>query len=301
MSNPTHQSMAEAWIQYTHLDKLYGYLPGMAAALPAIFGLQPERYAEVTARFDANARDAARQLLADDRFAARVDALPFETGQSVLAIGDSITDDLQSWVEILRHLLDLRRPGHDVRVINGGLSAHTTAMVLRRWPATLARRPEWIICMLGGNDVTRVGPEPTKPQVSLAESIANLVELGRIATALTAASWVWMTPVPVREDRIAAFPAFQYGQSTWRNADILALADAIRRFDETVVDLVAAFGVPPNADLQGPDGVHPSLAGQTAIVTALVEHLTSSLASDTANSTDSMGGNATSDDEGGRR
>jgi acyl-CoA thioesterase-1 len=85
-----------------------------------------------------------------------------------------------------------------------------------------------------------------------------------------------MIPAPVREDRVATFPAFQYGQSTWRNADILALADAIRRFDEPVVDLVAAFGVPPNADLQGPDGVHPSLAGQTAIVTALVEHLTSS-------------------------
>jgi acyl-CoA thioesterase-1 len=290
MSDATPQSMAEAWIQYTHLDKLYGHLPGMAGALPAIFGLRPEGYAEVTASFDANARSAARRLLADDRFAQRVDALPFDAGQSVLAVGDSITDDLQSWAEILRHLLDLRRPGHGVRVVNGGLSAHTTAMVLRRWPATLAQRPDWIVCVLGGNDVTRVGPEPTKPQVSLAESIANLVELRRIATALTTASWVWMTPVPVREDRVAAFPAFQYGQSTWRNADIATLADAIRGFDEPVVDLVAAFGVPPNADLQGPDGVHPSLAGQSAIVTALVELLTSSPAPDTANSADTMGG-----------
>jgi acyl-CoA thioesterase I len=291
MSDPTPQSMAETWIQYTHLDKLYGYLPGMADALPAIFGLQPERYAEATARFDTNARNAARQLLADDRFAARIDALPFGSGQSVLAVGDSVTDDLQSWAEILRHLLDLRRPGHGVRVVNGGLSAHTTAMVLRRWPATLAQRPEWIICMLGGNDVTRVGPEPTKPQVSLAESIANLVELRRIATALTAASWVWMTPAPVMEDRIAAFPAFRYGQSTWRNADILALADAIGRFDDPVVDLAATFGVPPHATLQGPDGVHPSLGGQTAIVTALVEHLTtSSPAPDAANSAEVMGG-----------
>jgi acyl-CoA thioesterase I len=274
MSNPTPQQTVDTWIQYTHLDKLYGYLPGMAGALPAIFGLPPERYAEVTARFDAQARDAARQLLADDRFAARVDALPFEDGQSVLAVGDSLTDDLQSWAEILRHLLDLRRPRHGVRVVNGGLSAHTTAMVLRRWPAALAQRPDWIICMLGGNDVTRVGPEPTKPQVSLAESIANLVELRRVAGALTAAAWIWMTPVPVSEERVAAHPAFRYGQSTWRNADVLALAEAIGKFHEPVVDLVTAFGVPVHPDLQGPDGVHPSLAGQTAIVTALVEHLT---------------------------
>ena len=74
---------------------------------------------------------------------------------------------------------------------------------------------------------------------------------------------------------MAGFPAFRHGQSTWRNTDLLALAEAVGRFDEPVVDLVAAFGVPPDDDLLGPDGVHPTLAGQTAIVTALVGHLTS--------------------------
>jgi lysophospholipase L1-like esterase len=266
--------MAEAWIQYTHLDKLYGYLPGMAGALPAIFGLSPEGYAEVTARFDANARSAAQRLLADDRFAARVGALPFGTGQSVLAIGDSVTDDLQSWAEVLRHLLDLRRPGHGMQVVNGGLSAHTTAMVLRRWPATLAQQPDWILCLLGGNDVTRVGPAPAKPQLSLSESVANLRELRRIAAAHTSASWVWITPAPVHEERIASFPPFLQGESTWRNADVLALAEAIRGFDEPVVDLTRAFGVPPREEVQGPDGVHPSLTGQTVIARAVVERLT---------------------------
>jgi acyl-CoA thioesterase I len=103
---------------------------------------------------------------------------------------------------------------------------------------------------------------------------ANLRELRRIAAAQTDASWVWMTPAPVREDRVAEFPAFQFGQSTWRNADVLALTDAINNFDEPVVDLAAALGVPAAAELQGPDGVHPSLAGQAAIVTALVQRLT---------------------------
>jgi lysophospholipase L1-like esterase len=273
MSQPTPQQLAQQWLQYTHLDKLYGDLPGMAQALPAIFGLQPQRYAEITAGFDANARDAADRLLTNDQLAARVDALPFDPGQTVLAVGDSTTDDLQSWAEILRHLLALRRPGDGVRIVNGGLSAHTTAMVLRRWPAALAQRPDWVICLLGGNDVTRIGPAPTKPQVGLAESIANLIELRRIAADLTATSWVWMTPTPVLEDRVVEFPAFRSGQSTWHNADVLALADAIGRFDEPVVDLVAAFGVPPDGDLLGPDGVHPTLAGQAAIITALVQRL----------------------------
>jgi len=128
MSNPT----TGMWIQYTHLDKLYGYLPGMVQSMPAIFGLDPAAHAELVALFDTHAEQAAQQLLANDSFAALVDALPFGADESVLAL-------------------------------------------------------------LGGNDITRVGPEPTKPQVSLAESVANLRELRRIAAAQTDASWVWMT------------------------------------------------------------------------------------------------------------
>lgn len=265
--------MIDMWVQYTHLDKLYGYLPGMSEAIPAIFGMEPAAYAALVAGFDAQAEKAAHQLLGDDRFAAQVDALPFVSGQSVLVVGDSVTDDLQSWAEVLRRVLDLRHPG--LRVTNGGLSAHTTSMVLRRWPSMLASRPDWIFCLLGSNDVTRVGPEPTKTQVSVAESAANLVELRRIAAARTDASWVWITPPPVLEDRVAEFPAFKYGESRWRNSDILALTEAIRAVGggDPVVDLSAVFGVPTSPDLQGPDGVHPSIDGQIAIVRALVERL----------------------------
>jgi acyl-CoA thioesterase-1 len=70
-------------------------------------------------------------------------------------------------------------------------------MVLRRWPATLAQRPDWIICLLGGNDITRVGPAPNKPQVILSESVANLAELRQIAAVRTDAAWVWITPALV--------------------------------------------------------------------------------------------------------
>lgn len=267
------QNPSARFLQYTHLDKLYGYLPGMAAAVPAVFGLTAEEYAGINARFAAAAAAAAAELLADADFAARVDALPFRAGQTVLAVGDSMTDDSQSWAEILRAVLDRRLPG--VTVINDGLSGHTTAMVLRRWPGALAAaKPDWILCLLGGNDVTRVGPEPTKSQVGTAEAMANLSELRRIAAARTSAEWVWLTPVPVHEERVAAYPPFRFGESTWRNDDIVAFAEAMAVFPEPVVDLTAAFGVPPKEQLQGEDGVHATLAGQVTIVRALVERLT---------------------------
>jgi acyl-CoA thioesterase I len=179
--------MIEAWVQYTHLEKLYGYLPGMDEELLArLFGLDREEYREMRGRFDANARDAALELLEDDSFAGRVDRLPFREGDTVVGVGDSITDDLQSWLEILRHLLQERRPGDRIRVVNRGLSAHTTAMVLRRFvPDVVSLEPDWVICLLGGNDATRVGPEPNKPQIGPEETARNFEAMRSIVREQT--------------------------------------------------------------------------------------------------------------------
>jgi hypothetical protein len=65
MQNP----MIENLVQFTHLEKLYVYLPGMDETLMArLSGLELEDYREVKARFDANAREAARELLEDASF-----------------------------------------------------------------------------------------------------------------------------------------------------------------------------------------------------------------------------------------
>jgi lysophospholipase L1-like esterase len=270
-----NDQMIHELVRFTHLEKTYGYLPGMSeTTAAALFGLDEAAYRDTKNRFDENARGAARELLEVDGFAGRVDRLPFRPGDLVLSIGDSITDDLQSWLEILRHLLGLRRPQDGIRVVNQGVSAQTTAMALRRFlPTVVAQKPDWVVCFLGGNDVTRVGPEPNKAQVGLQETIQNLEAMRRIASALTDARWVWITPPPFDEDRAAAYPPFQLGQSHWRNADVLAIAEFIREQEDPVVDLRAVFGLPVDPDLQGPDGVHPSLAGQRAIAGAFVERL----------------------------
>jgi acyl-CoA thioesterase I len=166
-------------------------------------------------RFDANAREAAQELLEDPSFAERVDRLPFRERETVLGIGDSFTDDLQSWLEIVRHLLEERRPRDEIRIINAGLSAHTTAMVLRRFvPNVIAQRPDWIICLLGGNDATRIGPEPNKTQVSIEETGKNLEAMRRIARTQTEAEWVWIIPPTYDEDRASSFPPFKLKDRT---------------------------------------------------------------------------------------
>jgi acyl-CoA thioesterase-1 len=82
MQNP----MIENLVQFTHLEKLYGYLPGMDETLMArLFGLELEDYREVKARFDANAREAARELLEDASFVRLVDRLEATGGQIIVA------------------------------------------------------------------------------------------------------------------------------------------------------------------------------------------------------------------------
>jgi len=262
-------------IQFLHPEKIYFYLPGMdEAGTAALYGTDVETYRAVRDRFAAAARGAAEELLADATVAACVDRLPFRPGATLVGVGDSFTDDLQSWLEVLRHLLVLRRPQDRIRVVNNAVSARTTTDLLHYAMPVVGQRPDWIFCLVGGNDAKRIGPEPTKPLVSPAETAANLDALRRLFAAQTDAEWVWLTPGTVDPARVAAFPGFQQGLSTWRNDDLRAVGDTIRGRSETVVDLHALFGDPPVSDYLGPDGLHPSLAGQQAIARAVVERLT---------------------------
>src|SRR5262245_9754635 len=115
-------------VQSVHPEKLYFYLPGFTneEALAGIYGLDVETYRAIKARFANAALGGAQELLGDTSFVAAVDRLPIAPGTTVVAIGDSYTDDLQSWFEILRHLLELRRPQDGIRLVNAGVSARTT-------------------------------------------------------------------------------------------------------------------------------------------------------------------------------
>jgi acyl-CoA thioesterase I len=73
-------------LQYTHLEKLYGYFPGMkGATLAAIYGLDETSYEVARTTFDNNAKEAARELLADAAFAEQVKRLPKPCSPSVTA------------------------------------------------------------------------------------------------------------------------------------------------------------------------------------------------------------------------
>jgi acyl-CoA thioesterase-1 len=268
-----------SFVRFVHFDKFLGAygVTLKADQLAALYGVDVQTYRDILAQFAAAARQAAKELLSDTDFAARVDQLPFAPGETVVAFGDSLTDDLQSWAEILRHLLTLRRADDQIAIVNQGIGGDTTAAALRRLVPILQTQPAWIVCMLGTNDVMRNGKQATKTLVSLEETALNLAELRHLAATESATTeWAWMTAPPCDEDLIASSPFWAAFEISLRSDDLVAIADVLRDEPDPVVDLVALFGQPPAAGLLGEDGVHPTLAGQQAIVRALVERLTES-------------------------
>ncbi len=264
-------------VQYIHPEKTFFWVPGLAndEVRAGLYDLDVATYQAIRAEFVAAARRTAEELLAEESFADKVDQLPFERNAVVAVLGESDTDSLQSWFEILRQLLDLRRPADGIVLVNSGVSALTTTQAFNPFMPVLAQQPDWIFCALGGNDAARIGPEPTKTLVSLDETTRNLAELRRLAGIATQARWVWLTRMPVDEARMETYEPFRMGPLPfiWRNPDLEAINGWLRDQPEPVVDIYAGFGRPVPPEFQEPDGLHPTLAGHQALAREFVDRL----------------------------
>lgn len=263
-------------VRYQHPEKRYFYLPGIGddAVAAAIHGVDVETYLQAKALFDDAARGAAEELLADAEFAAMVDRLPFKAGETVLGIGASQMDDLQSWFEILRHVLAIQRPSDGIQMINMAVSGQTSTDALRYFPGLLGMtQPQWVFCGVAGNDLTRITALPDRTLVSFADSEGNKLAMRQVTAADPAIGWVWLNQWPCDEERVANNPGFQMGGSSWRNADVDTANQFYAAQPETVVDLHTAFGDPVGSGLLEEDGLHPSLEGQKVSVRAVVETL----------------------------
>jgi lysophospholipase L1-like esterase len=266
-------------LQFQHKEKLVAHIPGVNDAnIAALWGLDAVTYRRVRDDFARQARQAAQELLTDAQFAARVDRLPFAPQTTVVGLGDSITDDDQSWLEILRHLLILRRPQDEISIVNEGVSGDTTSQMISRFLDVILLKPAWILCLAGTNDARLHGQYPTKTLVSISETAKNLDMLRHFGATQCPAQWLWITPATVIEEQIEVDWFLSPFEMHWRNKDLVAIAEAMTEVaaqgGDLLVNLQEVFGLPPDPSLLLQDGLHPSLAGQTAIARAVVRSLT---------------------------
>ncbi|NUW33735.1 SGNH/GDSL hydrolase family protein [Nonomuraea sp. SMC257] len=266
--------VAERLVRFQQPEKTLTYLGGLDdARIAALFGLDDSAYRDLVEGCEAAVREVAADMLADPAVAGQVDRLPFRPGQRVVAIGESTTADRLSWFEILRHLLALRRPADAVTLTNLAVTGCSTTQALTQLPALSYHRPDWVLCMLGGNDVQRLGPGDGTTLVSPSETRRNLVALRDLATRRVAARWVWLTPSAVDEDRVAAYPHFQRAHLSWANGDIDHIAEHLNAQPEPTVDTRAASAARADDSPHLDDGLHLTLAGQRAVAGAFLRTL----------------------------
>lgn len=191
---------------------------------------------------------ATCQALAEDiaaearRAAAGLRQLPGR----ILALGDSLTDDLGSWAEILRC--------SGAAIANGGLSGDTTTGARVRLTRLLEGPPDHAIVLLGTNDARRHGRDGEPMLVSHEETRRNLRALDA-ALRRACARVTWITPPPVAD------PALGEPDLIWHARDVAAKADLVRALDPRAVDLWPGW----TGGHLSPDGLHPSAAGQRFI------------------------------------
>lgn len=175
-----------------------------------------------------------------------------------MALGDSLTQGygLPADQGLVPQLQDwLRAAGHDVIVINAGVSGDTTAGGLSRLDWTLADRPDAMIVALGGNDLLR-GIDPAESRANL-DAILTRLDAEGVPAMLVGLPAPGNFGPQFQRDFGAMFPELAQEHGATLYPDLLA--PITQRYTAGQ----------DYADLMQDDQLHPSAAGVTAIVAAM--------------------------------
>jgi lysophospholipase L1-like esterase len=219
----------------------------------------------------AEAKQAASELMANPAVASMVDRLPLRQGAKVVAIGDSLTSEPQSWAVILSELLSARRAADGITMTISGLGGDTTTHGLVRIGEVVSQQPDWVLFLVGTNDARTQGPHPSKTIVHHEETLRNIAELRQRISRETQARVVWITPPAVNEEQVARHWGLARFGVRFRNEDLARVARIVRDAEGAVIDAFATLGTPPAAELLMADGLHFTLAGQKRLALEVLE------------------------------
>lgn len=272
-------------LQFLNLEKRYPLLPGIQnkEAIAGLMGIGTDELEKLRGRFASNAKQAAIELLEDGEVHQWIEELPFEKGDTIVALGDSITDDLQGWFNIFEHVLEIGLEDPDFTFINSGVSYDTSTDALKRLNRdVLDHEPDWVMVALGTFDAQRLHVAPNRPLVSMADYWENLNTIESTVAEVTDNPLIWITPPPVitemlQQIRLFNFDLFEEDLSSIR--EILTgkqgyIVDPLgERMDEEEEDQQEGNSEGPAPWNYLSDGLHPSLSGHVNTVKELIRFL----------------------------
>ncbi|MBZ2198243.1 SGNH/GDSL hydrolase family protein [Occultella gossypii] len=261
----------EKLVRFQDPERSLGYVRTMDdQTRAALFGTTVGELLAAERELDDSRRAAVESLGARPDVRAALAALPLQPGQTIVALGESSTADRLSWFELLAGLLSAERPDLDLNLRNLSVSGATTTQTLTAIGQVARTGADWILCMLGGNDARRFDTAAGPRLVSEPETERNLRLIRRRAGGGRDLRWVWLTPTPVDEAKIAAYPYF--AGMTWTNRDVSALAATLASTGDLVVDSGPSVGVDePYLE----DGLHTTLAAQANLAAHVLVALAS--------------------------
>ena len=210
--------------------------------------------------------------------------MKIQAGSKLLFLGDSITDAGRTrpvgeglfdpmgkgYVNVVTGLLGTCYPELDIRVVNMGCSGDTVRSLKARWQTDVVeRKPDWLVVMIGVNDVWRQFDMPLikEEHVYIDEYEKTLDELAAEGKKLARGGLVLMTPHYIEPNRADAMRAMmdKYGQVVRKLA---------AKHDAIFVDVQGGFDrvlkhCHPNALAW--DRVHPNITGHSVIAKAFLD------------------------------
>ncbi|MBN1837183.1 MAG: hypothetical protein JW820_15105 [Spirochaetales bacterium] len=235
-----------------------------------VYGVGLEELRRIDGRYRDKVAALARSL------AVERPLQPAAAPLTMLALGDSITSDRESYAKILAEYW--RQEGGAVgparSILDCGVSGDTGSDVINRFYSTvLSQEFDWAIVFFGTNDCRQLDDPAGISNVSLEEYLRDLRYLTeRLLKA--GKEIVHVTMPPVDNQRLRAF--FPDGNWIYDSARLEATNAAIRELarenGSPVADLAEAI-VERGTDVLEPDGLHLNAEGHLILCRLLLDIL----------------------------
>ena len=212
-----------------------------------------------------------------------------EVALKIVALGDSTTNCVKkagvtedtAWRTLLAADL-AKRLGRPVEVVNAGVDADIAPLALGRLERdVLARKPDWVVILLGTNDAGFFRPPngvADTPRVAVEEfgkAMREIVQRIRkagagvaLCTSVPMSGHYGLRNLPAYRQNGLNYLVKQYAEVTRRLAKDLGLP---------LAEVHEAFERHPQRDALISDGIHPNAAGQRLIADTLLPVLARAL------------------------
>jgi lysophospholipase L1-like esterase len=234
------------------------------ASIARIYGVSRARLARIEHEFRKNAARLAASL-------PKREKKPLPSPLTILALGDSISSDRESWGKILN------RYWHEDPsrcVLDCAISGNTTSSLLDRFYSTVLNQEfEWVVLFIGTNDCRQLDDPAHLSEISQEEYQRNMEYLtGRFVER--GKRIVLVTLPPADNARLRAFlPEANFCYDPDRLATTNHyLRELAARKGLAVADLAAAVQA-QSQDVLEEDGLHLNGTGQTILCRLLLDLL----------------------------